>query len=329
MNKASLTDSFGRTHDYLRLSLTDACNLRCRYCMPHEEVSVTPKAHLMQVDEIAHLARLFVDLGVKKIRLTGGEPLVRKDFPEILKVLSLLPVELSLSTNAILIDRHVEQLKQVGLKHINISLDSLDSEQFRQMTLRNDFQKVSENLQLLLNEDFRVKINVVVMRGVNENSLSEFVEYTRHHDLDVRFIEFMPFEQNGWNPEQVLSYQEMLDNLNREFPQITRLKDPKHSTAKHYQVKGFKGKFAFISTITAPFCDSCNRLRLTADGKMKNCLFSQGESDLLSALRQGKDPEILIRENLALKSRERGGRFDSTELKGNDTENRSMIKIGG
>ena len=326
MEIPKLTDKFGRKHDYLRISLTDACNLRCLYCMPNEKVLVTPSAKMMQKEEIFEISKTFVNLGIKKIRLTGGEPLLRKDAKAILESLAQLPIELSISTNAILVDQFIDVFKNVGIKQVNISLDTLDAEEFFQMTKRAYFEKIMSNIKLLLENNFKVKINCVVLKDKNEKAILDFISWTENTDLDVRFIEFMPFQGNSWKKDAVYAYKEILKDVEQQY-QINRLPDAVNDTAKHYQVKNFKGKFAFITTITEPFCDSCNRLRLTADGKMKNCLFSTGEIDILSAFRSGKDITSLIQENVAAKMRERGGRFD--EISEALNENRSMIKIGG
>jgi cyclic pyranopterin phosphate synthase len=318
-----LFDTFGRQHDYLRISLTDACNLRCVYCMPNEKVLVTPSAKLMQVDEIENIASVFVGLGVKKIRLTGGEPLLRKDAKEIIQKLSKLPIELTISTNAVLVDQYIETFKNANIRSVNVSLDTLNPDEFFAITKRGDFEKIMKNIYLLLSENFKVKVNVVVMKGVNEHVIFDFINWTKAFPLDVRFIEFMPFSGNRWGHEKVVSYSEMLDKIQTNF-NIIKLEDGVNDTSKKYTLKEHAGTFAFITTITEPFCGNCNRLRLTADGKMKNCLFSQGEIDLLSELRTGKDIKPFILACLKNKKQERGGRFDFENI-----ENRSMIKIGG
>lgn len=323
MNTSQLTDSFGRKHDYLRISLTDACNLRCVYCMPDEKVFVTPSAKLMQATEIEEIAKTFIDLGVKKIRLTGGEPLVRKDAGEIIQRLSGLPVELTVSTNAVLIDEYIEIFKKANIRSVNVSLDTLNADEFFAITKRGDFQKIMANIQLLLSHNFKVKVNMVVMKGINEHAVPDFIHWTKDFPLDIRFIEFMPFAGNKWQRDKVFSYQEMLAMI-AEKHEFLKLEDAPNDTAKKYRVKGHPGTFAFITTITEPFCGTCNRLRLTADGKMKNCLFSAAETDLLSSYRKGEDIKPLILSCLQSKKQERGGRFDFENI-----ENRSMIQIGG
>jgi cyclic pyranopterin phosphate synthase len=323
MNRAPLTDTFGRKHDYLRISLTDACNLRCVYCMPNEKIKVTPSAKLMQADEIEEIARIFVSLGVKKIRLTGGEPLVRHDARDIIERLSPLPAELTISTNAVLADEYLDTFKNNGIKSLNVSLDTLNADEFLSITKRGDFQKIMGNINLLLVHDFKVKVNMVVMRGINEHAILDFVNWTKDYPLDIRFIEFMPFAGNSWQRDKVFSYAEMLEVIGEKYT-FMKLEDGLNDTAKKYQVLKHAGTFAFITTVTEPFCGSCNRMRLTADGKMKNCLFSSGETDLLSAFRKGEDIVPLIQASLLEKKQERGGQFDFENI-----ENRSMIRIGG
>jgi len=318
-----LYDTFGRKHDYLRISLTDACNLRCVYCMPDEKMFVTPSAKLMQADEIESIANVFVGLGVKKIRLTGGEPLLRKDAKQIIQKLAKLPIELTISTNAVLVDEYIETFKAANIQSVNVSLDTLNADEFLAITKRGDFKKIMNNIYLLLSHHFKVKVNMVVMKGVNEHTIFDFINWTKDFPLDVRFIEFMPFSGNKWLPEKVVSYREMLDRIEINY-EILKLEDAINDTAKKYKVKSYTGTFAFITTITEPFCGTCNRLRLTADGKMKNCLFSQDETDLLSAFRKGNDITPLILSCLQNKKQERGGRFDFENI-----ENRSMIRIGG
>ncbi|HKC68264.1 MAG TPA: GTP 3',8-cyclase MoaA [Bacteroidia bacterium] len=323
MAETQLYDTFGRIHNYLRISLTDACNLRCAYCMPNEKILVTPNAKLMQADEIFNIANIFVKLGVKKIRLTGGEPLMRKDAAQIMLQLAKLPAELTISTNAVLAHEFIDVFKQANIKNINVSLDTLNADEFQVITKRGDFQKIINNINLLLTNKFTVKVNMVVIKGVNEHAILDFIEWTKNFPLDIRFIEFMPFEGNDWLRPKVFSYRQMLDIIAMQY-EFNKIADEPNDTAKKYRVKNHLGTFGFITTVTEPFCNSCNRLRLTADGKMKNCLFSQTETDILSALRNGNNIEPLILSCLHDKKEALGGRFDFENI-----ENRSMIKIGG
>ena len=325
-----IEDSFGRVHDYLRISLTDNCNFRCFYCMPEEEYDFTPASRLMQTDEIVALAKIFVAQGVKKIRLTGGEPLVRKDAADIILALGKLPVELVMTTNGTRIAEMLPVLKEAGIKTVNISLDTLQPDKFMLITRRDVFHQVRSNIELLLQEKFIVKVNVVVMNGLNDGEIRDFIEWTRHNPIQVRFIEFMPFSGNKWTSNKMFSYQEILDEIGKDFS-VLPVKGAPHDTAKGFMVPGHEGSFAIISTMTAPFCSTCNRMRLTADGKLKNCLFSDGETDLLTALRNQEDVLPLIRASIWSKKKELGGQMvpNFEELDANAINNRSMITIGG
>ena len=325
-----LIDSFNRAHNYLRISLTDNCNLRCFYCMPEEDYEFTPAARLMQPNEIESIARIFVQNGVDKIRLTGGEPLVRKDAAEIIDRLSKLPVDLTLTTNATRLHDFVDVLEKAKVKSLNISLDTLDPDKFNIITRRDGFQKVIDNIHLMLNRNFKVKINVVVMKGLNDSEIFDFVAWTKDLPVQVRFIEFMPFDGNRWSSNQVFTWKEMLDRIEEKYTPL-RVQDGIHDTDKKYRIEGHKGSFSVISTMSAPFCSGCNRMRLTADGKMKNCLFSTNETDLLTALRNSEDLLPLIRESIHTKAKELGGQFtkDFEKIHTEDLNNRSMISIGG
>lgn len=325
-----LKDSFGRIHDYLRISLTDNCNFRCTYCMPQEEMQWMPSSRLMSADEIIQIAEVFVSLGVKKIRLTGGEPLVRKEFADILMRLSKFPVELTLTTNGILLDKHLNSLKSAGVKSVNISLDSLNKEVFKNLTKRDQFDLVWKNILLMLEHDFRVKINAVALHGVIEKEVSDFIRITEKLPLHVRFIEFMPFAGNHWSSNQVVTAAELLKLATDEFD-VVKLVDKPHATAKKYKVVGYEGTFAFITTMSEHFCGDCNRMRLTADGKMKNCLFGKEEMDLLGAIRKGEAILPLVQTSLSRKHASLGGQFSPDYLKADPEkiENRSMINIGG
>ncbi|GAA3747819.1 GTP 3',8-cyclase MoaA [Flavobacterium ginsengisoli] len=301
--------------------------------MPADGIALSPKASLMTADEIFAIAQTFVKNGVDKIRLTGGEPLLRKDFPEIVSKLSELEISLSITTNGILIDRHIEVLKRFNIKKINLSLDTLVASKFHSITLRNQFEKVIDNLHLLLNNDFQVKVNVVLIKGFNDTEIVDFVKLTQFLPISVRFIEFMPFAGNEWDRSKMVSQQEILSLVETQFSskEIQKLEDEKNFTSRNYKIKNFQGDFGIISSITNPFCDSCNRIRLTADGKIKNCLFSNSETDLLTAFRNGESITELISESIQNKKKVRAGMSTVNEI--NDPtlhfDNRSMIAIGG
>lgn len=325
-----LKDTHNRIHNYLRISITDNCNLRCFYCMPEESYAFMPNQQLMQADEIMQLARLFVAQGVNKIRLTGGEPLVRKDAGEIIRLLGTLGVELTITTNGTRAQHFIDDFEAAGMRSVNISLDTLQKDKFNLLTRRDQYDIVKENIQLLLSRNFKVKINVVVVKAVNDNELLDFIEWTKDTPVHIRFIEFMPFDGNQWKSDKLVTWKEMLEIISRKYA-ITALENLPNDTSKKYTANGHKGTFAVISTMSAPFCSGCNRIRLTADGKIKNCLFSEEETDLLKALRMGQDVLPLIESCILSKHKELGGQFSKQFelIDANTLHNRSMIAIGG
>lgn len=327
-----LTDRHSRTHRSLRISIVDKCDLRCTYCMP-EDQQFLKRDELMTRAEIRVLAKLFTEkYGITKIRLTGGEPLMRPDVTEIVRDMAALPVKLGLTTNAMRLHLFLDGLIDAGLKSLNISLDTFDAERFRELARREGHDRVLANIEQAIGRGLHVKLNMVVMRGVNDDELLRFVELTRERNVHVRFIEFMPFAGNRWGRERVYTYGEMLGRIGSTYT-IEKLGDDPHSTAKAYRVKGWKGTFAVISTVTEPFCGSCDRLRLTAEGKMRNCLFAREETDLLSALRRGEEVSPLIEANVLAKHQLLGGlpRFnpDKQEEVLHDLSSRPMVSIGG
>lgn len=292
-----LTDNFSRQHDYLRISITEKCNLRCLYCMPEEGVPQSPKSHLLSQWEIAKLAELFVSQGVTKVRLTGGEPTVRPDFEDIMRQIGSLRAkglrELCITTNGLLLARP-ERLKRLvshGLTGINLSLDTLDEFQFQIMTRRQGFKNVMRAIDNVLDmkaagHNLKLKINVVVIRGLNDSQILPFVEMTRHKDVEVRFIEYMPFDGNKWSSGKMLGYQEMLNRIQDAHPALEKVVDHPNDTSKTYHIPGHKGRLGFITSMTDHFCGTCNRLRITADGNLKVCLFGNSEVSLRDILRE-------------------------------------------
>ncbi|XP_039078516.1 molybdenum cofactor biosynthesis protein 1 isoform X4 [Hyaena hyaena] len=294
---AFLTDSFGRQHSYLRISLTEKCNLRCQYCMPEEGVPLTPKADLLTTEEILTLARLFVKEGIDKIRLTGGEPLIRPDVVDIVAQLHRLEGlrTIGVTTNGINLARLLPQLQKAGLSAINISLDTLVPAKFEFIVRRKGFHKVMEGIHKAIELGYSpVKVNCVVMRGLNEDELLDFVALTEGLPLDVRFIEYMPFDGNKWNFKKMVSYKEMLDTLRQQWPELEKLPEEESSTAKAFKIPGFRGQLSFITSMSEHFCGTCNRLRITADGNLKVCLFGNSEVSLRDHLRAGASEEELL-----------------------------------
>jgi cyclic pyranopterin phosphate synthase len=299
--------------------------------MPEEGIPLRPQKFFMSTEEVFSIASRFVEMGVTKIRLTGGEPMVHKNFEEILLKLAQLPIELTLTTNAVMIDKHLDVIKEAKIKSINISLDTLNRVRFKFITRRDNYDKVMANIRLAISSGIKVKLNAVLMNGVNNDEIIDFVELSRQNDVSVRFIEFMPFDGNNWNWEKKFSEKQILETIREYYgsDQIHKITDQPNDTSHNYRIKNFKGTFGIISTVTNPFCDTCNRIRLTADGKIKNCLFSNDETDLLTALRNDEPIEELIRSAIAKKHHSRAGlRFDNDSMQ-EDYSNRSMISIGG
>lgn len=323
-------DRFGRKHTALRISITERCNLRCRYCMPEEGVALSPRSDLLTFEEIERLARLFVCGGVDKIRLTGGEPLVRKHVEDLVEMLGRLPGlnTLALTTNGMLLPGKLPRLQAAGLGAINISLDTLVPEKFETITRRGGLEDVLQAIDMAMAYGYDpVKVNCVVMRGVNDDELLDFVAWTRHVPIAVRFIEYMPFQGNGWSETGFFSYADMLERIRLFYPALQRLEDDPNATARTWRVPGHRGTIGFIASMSEKFCGSCNRLRLTADGALKVCLFGQAEVSLRDMLRGGASDRELdeaIRNAVLRKQAAHAGMLQLV-----DQENRPMILIGG
>ncbi len=284
----------------------------------------------MTVNEIYTIAKIFVGLGIKKIRLTGGEPLIHPDFIQILEKLHSLKLELALTTNAYYLDKYIHPFKQLRLGSINVSLDTLEAAKFLKITGKNAFEKIYNNIVLLLQHNFHPKINVVLIKDINDNEIMNFINWTKDLPIHVRFIEYMPFEANRWNLNYVVPLNEILNKINEEGYTIVKLNDTLNSTSKSFQIKKFKGTFAIISTVSNPFCDNCNRIRLTADGKLRNCLFAQSETDILTPLRENKNIVPLIEKSIGSKFKLRGGLPDFKDQQiFKKLSKRKMIEIGG
>jgi cyclic pyranopterin phosphate synthase len=290
-----LTDTYNRQHDYLRISVTERCNLRCLYCMPEEGVPLSPSRDLLTTPEIVLLSSVFVSQGVTKIRLTGGEPTVRSDILPLMHQIGALRSrglrELCITTNGLSLHRKLDSMVDAGLTGVNLSLDTLDPWQFQVMTRRKGFDAVQRSIDRILELNRRgagikLKINCVVMRGLNDREVLPFVELTREKDLEVRFIEYMPFDGNRWSKGKMMSYQEMLDVIRAEHPSLQKVQDHANDTSKTWRVPGFAGRIGFITSMTHNFCGTCNRLRITGDGNLKVCLFGNAEVSLRDILRR-------------------------------------------
>lgn len=300
-----LTDNFSRKHTYLRISITEKCNLRCTYCMPEAGVPQSPPDELLTTPEILLLSDLFVSQGVTKIRLTGGEPTVRKDIVPLMTQLGELRSkglkELCITTNGISLWRKLDKMAEAGLTGVNLSLDTLDPWQFQIMTRRKGFEAVMRSIDRILEmnrlgADIKLKINCVVMRDVNDREILDFVELGREKDVEVRFIEYMPFDGNKWSEGKMLPYQAMLDRIRAVHPFVAKVQDHQNDTSKTYQIPGFVGRFGFITSMTENFCGTCNRLRITSDGNIKVCLFDNREISLRDILRERRNGDPIEEE---------------------------------
>lgn len=325
----ALTDRFSRRHTYLRISVTDRCNLRCVYCMPAEGLVWREREEILSYEEIERLAGIFVRHGVDKIRLTGGEPTMRRNLTALIKRLRVLPglKTLLMSTNGVLLAQNAATYRADGLDAVNISLDTLRPDRFEKMTLRDNHAEVLAGIDAALATGFdSVKVNVVVMDGINDDELVAFTEYAAGRPLEVRFIEFMPFDRNDWSASRIVPYAEMRRRIGDVF-RLAPLDSAPNAVAKEFAIEGGVGRLGFVTSMTENFCASCNRLRLTADGKIKNCLFSTTESDLRKPMRAGAtDSELtaIIRQSVLGKWAGHPPMEDLVEM-----NNRSMIQIGG
>ncbi|KAF7169499.1 hypothetical protein CNMCM5623_002184 [Aspergillus felis] len=336
-----LTDTFNRQHDYLRISVTERCNLRCLYCMPEEGVPLSPPAHLLTTPEIVYLSSLFVSQGVTKIRLTGGEPTVRKDIVPLMRSIGELRRnglrELCLTTNGISLHRKLEDMVEAGLTGVNLSLDTLDPFQFQIMTRRKGFEAVMKSIERILELNragagITLKINCVVMRGINDREILPFVELGRDSPIEVRFIEYMPFDGNKWSEGKMVSYQEMLAVIREKYPSLEKVAGHKNDTSKTYRIPGFQGQVGFITSMTHNFCGTCNRLRITSDGNLKVCLFGNTEVSLRDIIRKENDgqpiDETTLKELRLLESAEAAARIQDEGGEVNQRERELLELIG-
>jgi len=325
-----LVDTFAREHTYLRISLTERCNLRCTYCMPEEGVPLQPTDALLTVDEILRLVRVFASRGVTKLRFTGGEPTLHPELGRLVHESRAAGLaEVGITTNAIALRRKLPALLDGGLNNLNISLDTLREDRYTRITRRLGLQRVLETIDLALELGApRLKLNCVVMRDFNLDEVTDFVAYTRQRAVDVRFIEYMPFDGNQWNDSRMVSMKEMLENIEERFGFLEKVQDGPNDTAKSYRVPGYAGQIGFISSMSDHFCGSCNRMRITADGNLKVCLFGAAEVSLRDAMRDpdttDHDLERIIEQALSRKKARHAGMHNIAASK-----NRPMILIGG
>ena len=331
MPPAPLVDSYGRLHDNLRVSVTDRCNIRCFYCMPEHDVEFVKRAEILDFEEIERFVRIAVGLGIVKLRVTGGEPLVRRDLPELIRRLTAIPGirDLALTTNGVLLPGLAEPLYEAGLRRINVHLDTLDRERFIRITRRDEIGKVLAGLDLSKRLGYRIKLNAVAVKNLVEPDIVPLARYARDNGFEVRYIEFMPLDaQNLWDRGKVLLADEIIDTLSREIAPLTPVPDPDpRAPASEYAFADGIGRVGFIASVSRPFCLNCNHIRLTAAGKLRYCLFAIQEDDVKALMRSGaSDEEIaaLIRRNLA-------GKWEGHEINSAKfvPPPRPMYSIGG
>ncbi len=286
-----LLDGHGRRIGDLRVSVTDRCNFRCQYCMPAEGLPWLERDDVLHFEEIERLVGLLAAMGVTDVRLTGGEPLVRRDFPQLVGMLAPLVEDLSITTNGYLLERDAEALVRAGATRFNVSIDSLQRDRFFEMTRRDALPRVLRGLEVLASfpEAHPIKVNAVAMRGFTEDEVLPFAHFAREHPYEVRFIEFMPLDaDHAWTPDSVLSGEEIRAIIEQQWALEPVEREP-HATARVYRFADGRGSIGFINPVSEPFCGDCNRIRLTADGRLRTCLFSLNETDLRTPLREGAD----------------------------------------
>ena len=328
--QSSIKDQFGRTFNYLRIAVNEHCNLRCIYCMPEEGIHFRTEEKLLKTEEIFRIIEIISGMGVSKVRFTGGEPLLRKDLQELIQFANDTDgVEsIHLTTNGLLLDKHIKKLEDTGLTGINISLDSLNPEKFKKITRIDSLDLVLNGLNKAIQSGIpSIKVNVVAMRDFNNDELLDFVQLTKENDITVRFIELMPFDSHQiWKTGKFYRAEQIVSDLKK---QVDELFPVDGSRTEHYifRKNGYKGKIAVIPSYTRSLCGECNRLRITADGKLMNCLYSQSETNLRDAMRNGfsnEGIESLIRKSMMKKYK------DGWEAQNQGNENReSMTQIGG
>jgi cyclic pyranopterin phosphate synthase len=292
MAELPLVDGHGRAMGDLRVSVTDRCNFRCQYCMPAEGLPWLERSEVLSFEELERLVGLFVDLGVRSVRLTGGEPLVRRDLPGLVRRLAGLDglQDLSLTTNGFLLARDAAALVQAGVRRFNVSIDSLQRDRFFEMTRRDALPRVLEGLEVLAATPGvgKVKVNAVALRGFTEHEVVPFAQFAREHPYEVRFIEFMPLDAGQtWRPEDVLTGDEVRQIVEERVGPLVELEREPHATARVFRFADGAGTMGFVEPVSRPFCADCDRLRLTADGRLRTCLFSLRETDLRGPLRDG------------------------------------------
>ncbi|MFT5737966.1 MAG: molybdenum cofactor biosynthesis protein A [Maribacter sp.] len=326
-----LIDNHNREINYLRLAVTDRCNLRCNYCMPAEGINFAKNDTLFTIDELARLSTILVSQGINKLRITGGEPFVRKDLMVLLRHLAGLDglEDISITTNATLIGPYIDELKTLGIKNMNVSLDAIDKATFERITRRDQYDTVHNNLLRLISEGFNVRINFIALEGQNTQDIIPILELAKHYDVSVRYLEEMPFNGGSKTFESIAwDYKRILEYIREVYPDYYKLESPATSTSMNYKIPGFKGTFGVIPSFSRTFCGSCNRLRISATGDVITCLYAKASMNLRDILRQPNSEENIKKEILkAVGSRAKTG-FEAQE-KYADVFSNSMTSIGG
>jgi len=327
-----LIDNHGRQINYLRLAVTDRCNLRCNYCMPSEGIDFVQNDRLLSIPELKKVSEILVSQGIDKIRITGGEPFVRKDLMVLLRHLAQLEGlnDISVTTNATLIGPHIDELKELGVTNINVSLDSINRETFERITRRKQFDTVHDNLIRLITEGFNVRINFIVLEGQNEQDIIPILDVMKHHKVSVRFLEEMPFNGGSKNFNTIKwNYKAILEHIAGTFPNYQKLESPKESTSINYKIDGHVGTFGIIPSFSRTFCGSCNRLRITATGDVITCLYGKPKANLRDIIREESSEEKAKETILkTIGSRAKTG-FEAQNEHSNTVFDNSMTSIGG
>ncbi|MBL7856116.1 MAG: GTP 3',8-cyclase MoaA [Cyclobacteriaceae bacterium] len=333
MSVSTLVDNHGRPINYLRLAVTDRCNLRCFYCMPEEGIRYLPKKELLSFEEIERLITVLAQMGITKIRLTGGEPFVRTDLMKLIRKIVTIPgiQDLHLTTNGVLTAPHIPELKDLGIASVNLSLDTINRQRFEEITRRDEFDAVMKTYDLLLQHNIPVKINAVVMEEKNIDDIVPLAELTRQHAVSVRFIEEMPFNGEGSHyPVLHWTYKKIHAHLQAHYPGLTKIPDPEFSTSYQYAIPGYAGNIGIIAAFSRTFCGTCNRIRVTAQGTLKTCLYDDGVLNIKELLRSTGDDSV-VRESLmrSFQSRVKDGFEAEKKRKDHQPAHESMSTIGG
>jgi cyclic pyranopterin phosphate synthase len=329
---APLIDGFGRVHSNLRISVTDRCNIRCFYCMPADDVEFMDRHKLLTFDEIERFVRIVAELGVNKVRLTGGEPLVRRDVHQLVAKIAPIPGirDVGLTTNGILLAEQASNLWDAGLRRLNVSLDALNAEKFKRITRREGFEKVVNGIRVAQQIGFQpLKVNAVSVRGLSEDEIVPFGHFARETGVEMRFIEYMPLDADcAWQRDKVLFAHEIIETLSREImPLVPCGRPDPGAPATEFTFADGVGRVGFIASVSQPFCMDCNRFRLTADGQLRNCLFSLEETDIRGLLRGGgTDAEIVAAVRLSIAGKKEGHEINTARF---IQPSRPMYSIGG